>query len=164
MDIKGYVLGIFGICMASAVARVICAGEATKKHIETLSALCLIATVASPIASFVGNSDGILGIFEFEADASALDYGAIYEEYLLYGNAETSEMALEGELASLLSVSDSAFDVCLTLEVSETGVAEVKEASVRIYPEGIATDPDKIREHIFMRTGVECEIIYDIND
>ena len=100
MDIKGYVLGIFGICVASAVARVICAGEATKKHIEMLTSLCLIATVASPLASFIGDADGISGIFDFKADTPALDYGALYEEYLLYGNAETSEMILEGELAS----------------------------------------------------------------
>ena len=164
MDIKGYVLGIFGICVASAVARVICAGEATKKHIEMLTSLCLSATVASPLASFIGDADGISGIFDFEADTPALDYGALYEEYLLYGNAETSEMILEGELASLLSVSDGAFDVRLTLGVSEGGVAEVRAASVIIYPKGIAADPDKIREHILMRTGAECEIIYDIND
>ena len=56
---KEYVLGIFGICVASAVARVLSVGNATKKHIEILTSLCLIATVASPIASFIGNADGI---------------------------------------------------------------------------------------------------------
>lgn len=161
---KGYVLGIFGICIVSAVARVLSVGNATKKHIEILTSLCLIATVASPLASFIGDAGGVSEIFDFDADAPMLDYGELYEEYLLGGNARTSEELLEGELATLLSVSEDAFDVSLTLGVSDAGVAEVREAHVRIYPEGIAADPDKIREHILMRTGVECEIIYDIND
>ncbi len=161
---KGYVLGIFGICIVSAVARVLSVGNATKKHIEILTSLCLIATVASPLTSFIGDAGGVSEIFDFDADAPMLDYGELYEEYLLQGNARTSEELLEGELATLLSVSEDAFDVSLTLGVTDAGVAEVREAHVRIYPEGIAADPDKIREHILMRTGVECEIIYDIND
>lgn len=161
---KGYVLGIFGICIVSAVARVLSVGNATKKHIEILTSLCLIATVASPLASFIGDAGGVSEIFDFDADVPMLDYGELYEEYLLGGNARTSEELLEGELATLLSVSEDAFDVSLTLGVTDAGVAEVREAHVRIYPEGIAADPDKIREHILMRTGVECEIIYSIND
>ena len=161
---KGYVLGIFGICIVSAVARVLSAGDATKKHIEILTSLCLIATVAAPLASFMGDADGVLGVLDFDTDASMLDYEQLYEEYLLDGNARTSEATLEGELAAMLSASDSAFDVLLSLEVTDTGEAKVREARVLIYPEGIAADPDVIREHILLRTGVECEIIYDIND
>ena len=161
---KGYVLGIFGICIISAVARVLSVGNATKKHIEMLTSLCLIATVASPLASFLGDAYGALGLFEFDTDDAMLDYEKLYEEYLLEGNARTSETLIEGELATLLSVSDSAFDVCLSLGVTDAGMAKVREARVLIYPEGIAADPDVIREHILLRTGVECEIIYDINE
>ena len=164
MDIKGYVLGIFGICIASAVARVLSVGNATKRHIEILTTLCLVATVASPLASFIGEADGAFILLDLDTDAAMLDYEKLYEEYLLLGNARTSEAALESELASILAISADALDVELLLEVSDSGVAEVREARVRIYPEGIAADPDVIREHILSRAGVECEIIYDIND
>ncbi len=160
---KEYIIGIFGICILSAVARALSVGNATKKHMEILTSLCLIATVASPLASFIGEADGVLGVLDLETDALMLDYEQLYEEYLLDGNAQTSEAILEGELVKLLGVGENAFDVDLTLGVTQTGVAEVRGARVRIYPEGLAADPDVIREHILARTGTECEIIYYIN-
>ena len=161
---KEYLIGILGVCLLSAVASVLSTGNATKKHIEILSSLCLVATVASPIATFIGDYDGDFNIFDFETESVMLDYEELYEEYLLEGNARTSEGILEGELSALLGVGTDAFDVELWLCVSEAGMAEVEKVRVRIFSKGIASDPDIIREHILRRTGNECEIIYSLYD
>ncbi len=161
---KEYLIGIFGVCLLSAVASVLSAGNATKKHIEILSSLCIVATVASPLAAFMTEADGFFDAFDFETEAVLLEYEELYEEYLLEGSARTSEKILEGELAELLEVGADAFDVELELFLNDAGAAEVESVRVRIFLNGITADPDVIRSHLIQRTKKECEIIYSLNE
>ena len=161
---KEYLICIFGISLLSAVARLICAGSSAKRHMEMLTTLCIIATVASPLASFFAQGEGISELFDFDTQRAELNYEEIYGEYLILGNARTSQTILKEEIATLTGLSREGFDVELELSAKENGEVKITGATVYIYSEGISADPEIVTEHIFKRTGVECEIIYDKND
>lgn len=160
---KQYLLLVFGVCLVSGAIRVISPEGAMKKHIEMLCSLCLAAAVVIPLVSMIsgmdgeGMLDGILGGYETQ------DYEKIYGDYVVSGNMENVEAVMAEELAEMLDVNVGDITVGIILE-RQDDTCKVTNTYVILRAGAVACDPDIIKDHVYERLGIECEIIYSIND
>ncbi len=160
---KSYLLTLFGVCLVSVIVRVISPEGVTKKYIEMICSVCVIAAVAMPVVKaiigFDGDNIGIGLGNEYEEQ----NYGEIYNSNLLNENRLAAEEMLKNELVGLLSVSSDSLRVSLRVSQNADGVV-IDSATVYIGGGAVAADPQRIKDYIGQRLSVECQIIYEIFD
>ena len=163
---RQYFMLVLGVCLTAGVIRVIAPEGGMKKHVEMVCSLCLAAAVAVPLVSAVlgfdestvdGIADGIFGEYETQ------DLEAIYNSYIVEKNTEAVEDALAEELCKELCADRGDLSVKVAVSL-ENGECRVEGVCVILEMSGVLFDPDIIKNTVFDRLGVECEIIYNIFD
>ena len=157
---KEYLMMVLGVCMVAGVVRVISPEGGMKKHIEMLCSLCLAAAVALPLVGAFLNidGDGIRSVVDEIFDGyETQELESIYNDYVARKNTDAVESALEQELKGALDCED--IRVVVDIEMEET--CEIRQVSVILGLGAMSADPDIIKNTVFERLCVECEIIYD---
>lgn len=160
---KSYLLTLFGVCLVSVIVRIISPEGATKKYIEMICSVCVIAAVAMPVVKAITGFDGDNIDIGLGGEYEEQDYGEIYNSNLLNENRLAAEELLKNELTGLLSVSSDSLRVSLRVSQSADG-AVIDSATVYIGGGAVASDPQRIKDYIGERLSVECQIIYEIFD
>ena len=159
---KTYLLTLFGVCVVSAVIRVISPEGSTKKYIELLCSVCVIAAVAMPAVK------AITGFSDYDFDISLEEnnkqnYDEIYNGNLLYESRAAAEELMKNELAALLSVSPESLRVRLGVSQGTDGAA-IDSVTVYISAGAITADPAIIKKYVGEITTSECQITYEVFD
>ena len=157
---RTYLSALLGVCIVSAIIRVLSPLSVLKKYIEMLSAICIISVVVLPICQGI-TEDYRFNDAPFTDDKyNSYDYGEIYNNYLSQKNVEMACCTLENELARHVGVSTEEIDVNLTGNEID-GVYVLERITVTLGMGAVSVDPDTVIDFISERTGIECEIIYD---
>lgn len=157
---RTYLSALFGVCLVSAIIKVISPEGATKKYIEMLCSLCVISAVIFPMGRQISEDYGIGDLIpdiEYESES----YDEIYNQYLLDQNIKNACEVLRTELCERLGTDSSEIEVKISTEDID-GEIKVRSVSVILGVGAITADPDEIKEYIYERTECECEIIYEI--
>ncbi len=157
---KEYMIALFGVCCVAAVVKNVSSGNAMKKHIEIVCALCVISALVLPIFDVFSDFKGIDFVFE---DNSYLedDYVEIYNQYLVEKRVDLAETAISSSVCNSLGVADGAIRIKLYLDDSG---AQIISATAVISKDAVTADPAEIALHIRQTLGVECEVVYQLFD
>ena len=94
---KEYLATLFGVCLLSAIVRAVTPESATKKYIEILCSLCVVAAIVLPIIKQISDYNGVDGLFE-AIDYESYDYEEIYNSYIIDENIKMAQETLAREL------------------------------------------------------------------
>ncbi len=159
---KEYLISLLFVASAAAITQAIMRSSALKNHIAFLCSMCALAVVIMPLGRFITELDDAENIADkllSGEEENFENYDDIYNSYLIEGGETLLEKRLRLELADTLGVKGDALEVEASLSYSETG-AYAEGIEVYLYPQAYSCDPKVIKELIYDRLFVECEIIY----
>ena len=157
---KEYLTSLLYVCIAAAVARAVALEGALKKYVEIICSVCVIAAVVSPAVFALVDEGGFESIFGGGEQWQTESYEEIFKEYLQSGSIGVSEQLLSEELCNYFKADAGDIEVRLTCN-SDGNTVDVVGAVAVLRGEAIATDPQRIKDYVAQRLGVECEIIYE---
>ena len=157
---KEYIGILFGVCMLAALVRVVAPEGVMKKYIEMVCALCVISAIILPLTQLLSDIQSIdISIENGEAEMS--NYDEIYNSYLAKGSLGDAEKILEREIADAFIKGSGEVDIDIRANVQGDNV-QVSGINVTLIGSAVTADPEQVRQYVLGRTGVECEILYDI--
>ena len=159
---KEYLATLFGVCLLSAIVRAITPESATKKYIEILCSLCVVAAIVLPIIKQISDYNGVDGLFE-EIDYESYDYEEIYNSYIMDENIKMAQETLACELENKFGTDSGSIGVRLITEIID-GEIKTRLVKVILSAKAIAISPQEIENYIAQRLNCECQIIYDSID
>ena len=159
---KEYLLILFGVCVLAAIVRVISPDGVMKNYIELICALCVIAAIAAPLSQILSEI-GDVDISISENQTNMENYDEIYNLYLAEGSLDDAERILEQELEAVFLQGSGDVDVNARAQTCEDGV-KVVGIDVTLIGGAVLADPEAVIEYVLARTGVECQIIYELYD
>ena len=157
---KTYLSSLLAVCIVSAVVRVISPDGVLKKYIEMLCTICIISVVVIPIYQGISSDNHINDMLGDNVSAETVNYDEIYNDYLGQMKVNEAETIFKAELAERADVDADDIDIALEVHWENTECI-IDRVRVILGPRAISVDPDIVRDYVYERIGIECEIIYD---
>ena len=151
---------LFAVCVIAAIVRLLAPQGVMKKYIEIICALCVICAMTQPIGQIIYEIQNI-NISVPDADFDTSSYDEIYNNSLVSGSASDAEQILEQEIRDAFLMGSGDIDVKLHIQVTDNS-AQVVGVDVILIGGAVLVDPEQVRQYLLDRTGIECQIIYDI--
>ena len=158
-----YFTALFFVCVLSGVVNVLSPSDSAKKYIEYLCALCVITAMITPIFHVLPTKNDFMDILG-EYGPESQSYEEIYNNFWNAEDERSAAQALAVSLADQLGMSREWFyaELCVLREGGNRTLEGVRLHITDI--RAIAADPEIIRTYFLETVGVDCEIVYDIND
>lgn len=151
------VLGLFGVCLAAALAELLLPGEegGTKATLRVITALAVLLLISRPVLPYLGKStdfplESLLG----EVEAPTAQYTEIFHQAVQAGSEKELTSALLRILKEEYGIDES--DAYVKVYFKEAG--EISRVEIYLSGKALLVDPDKIARDISARLDCETEV------
>ena len=152
------VLGLFGVCLAAALAEILLPGEegrGTKTALRALTALAVLLLISRPILPYFQKSfDFSLEMLLGDADIQTEQYEAVFENALRAGGEQELNRALLALLEEEYGIGQE--DAHVKVYFDETGAPT--HAKITLSGMALLVDPDEIAADVSARLDCETEV------
>lgn len=165
---KEYFMGLLALCICICVVELLAPageGEGIARHLKLLCAICLLATMISPLIrllqggeSFPRRLDSWLSEWLEGSEEKKEEYGAIWEEQWEQMDLSYAEAAITSMLSQRFSVSEQEIRVRVT--VNEDGTA-IREVRVALSGKAIWLNTHEMEDYIRNTLGCESSIFIE---
>lgn len=165
---KEYFMGLLALCICICVVELLAPageGEGIARHLKLLCAICLLATMISPLVhlfqggeEFPYRLDAWLSEWLAGEEEKKEEYGALWEEQWEHMDVAYAEAAIAAMLSQRFSVSEQELSVKVT--VNEDGTA-IREVRVALTGKAIWLNTHEMEDYIRKALGCESSIFIE---
>ncbi|MBR7111913.1 MAG: hypothetical protein IKC75_03190 [Clostridia bacterium] len=152
------VLGLFGVCLAAALAELLLPGEegkGTRGILRLLVALAVLLLISRPVLThFHKNEAFALEALLGESEDKTAEYQAIFEQALQGGGARELHAALLKLLEKEYGIKEGDAEVKIYFEAS----GEPRRVEIYLSGAALLNDPDEIAAYVSERLHCETEV------